>query len=293
MSKTVSRKTLKKSFLNWFFWNGCSQQAETMLGMAFGQSMAPVVEELYDTKEEKAAALKRHITLFNTESQVGSICNGIAIGMEEQLANGNGTPEAITETKVALIGPTSAIGDSLWVATIIPLLLTVCLSISSALTSAAWVGALLYMLVYPAGTYIISWKLFRLGYRTGLEGVQKFIGAGRLDKIMNAVTILGLLVVGALTAKFVSCTLNIDIKTATKVFDAATQTYVDGTISVFNLDKLLNNILPGILPLGLTMGVYRLYAKKNWSPLAIMGLILVLAAVLTAISYIPKVGING
>ena len=48
--KSVSKKTLRKSFLNWFVWNGCSQQAETMLGMAFGQAMAPVSEELYDTK---------------------------------------------------------------------------------------------------------------------------------------------------------------------------------------------------------------------------------------------------
>lgn len=51
--KSVSKKTLRKSFLNWFFWNGCSQQAETMLGMAFGQAMAPVIEELYDTKEDR------------------------------------------------------------------------------------------------------------------------------------------------------------------------------------------------------------------------------------------------
>ena len=42
--KSVSKKTLRKSFLNWFFWNGCSQQAETMLGMGFGQAMAPVIE---------------------------------------------------------------------------------------------------------------------------------------------------------------------------------------------------------------------------------------------------------
>ena len=47
--KKISDKTLKKSFFNWFFWNGCSQQAESMQGLAFGQSMAPVIEELYDT----------------------------------------------------------------------------------------------------------------------------------------------------------------------------------------------------------------------------------------------------
>lgn len=288
--KTVSKKTLKKSFLNWFFWNGCSQQAETMLGMAFGQSMAPVIDELYETKEDKAAALQRHITLFNTESQVGSICNGIAIGMEEQLANGNGSAESIQEAKVALIGPTSAIGDSLWVATIIPLLLTICLSIASAIPGSAWVGALLYMIIYPLGTYLLSWKLFNLGYKAGLDGVQRFMASGELDRIMQAITVLGLIVVGALTASFVTCNLNIDIKTAAQVFDSASGTYVEGVISVFNLDNLLNNVFPHIVPLALTLGVYNLYTKKDWTPLAIMGLILVLAAVLTAIGYIPAVG---
>ena len=63
MAKKISEKTLKKPFRTWFFWNGCSQQAESMLGMAFGQAMAPVIDELYDTKEEKAAALQRHITM--------------------------------------------------------------------------------------------------------------------------------------------------------------------------------------------------------------------------------------
>ena len=288
--KTVSKKTLKKSFLNWFFWNGCSQQAETMLGMAFGQSMAPVIDELYETKEDKAAALQRHITLFNTESQVGSICNGIAIGMEEQLANGNGSAESIQEAKVALIGPTSAIGDSLWVATIIPLLLTICLSIASAIPGSAWVGALLYMIIYPLGTYLLSWKLFNLGYKAGLDGVQRFMATGELDRIMQAITVLGLIVVGALTASFVTCNLNIDIKTAAQVFDSASGTYVEGVISVFNLDNLLNSVFPHIVPLALTLGVYNLYTKKNWTPLAIMGLILVLAAVLTAVGYIPAVG---
>ena len=50
MAKTVSAKTLRNSFNQWFFLNGCSHHAETMLGMAFGQSMSPVIEELYDSK---------------------------------------------------------------------------------------------------------------------------------------------------------------------------------------------------------------------------------------------------
>jgi PTS system mannose-specific IID component len=282
MAKTISGKTLWKSFLNWFFWNGCSQQAETMLGMAFGQSMAPVIEELYDTKEEKAAALKRHITLFNTESQVGSISNGIVCGLEEANANKKCTPELIDSVKVALIGPTSAIGDSLWVATIIPILLTVCLSISQANPATSWLGSVLYLIIYPLGTFILSWSLFKLGKKSGIDGMQTFMSTGKLNTLTDSMTVLGLLVVGALTASFVSLTLPIQI--TQDVYDAINNTLLENQV-IFNADNVVNSIFPKLLPLGLTLGVYYLYAKKKFSPLALMGIILVLALLLTWIGY--------
>ena len=280
--KKISPKTLKKSFHSWFFFNGCSQQAESMLGMAFGQSMAPVIDELYTTKEEKAAALLRHVTLFNTEAQVGSICNGIVCGLEEANANGQCTPEVIESVKVALIGPTSAIGDSLWVATIIPILLTICLSISQSSPTSAWIGPLLYMIAYPIITYTLSWWLFRMGYRSGLEGMQGFMGSGKLDAFTDTMGVLGLVVVGALTASFVSLTLPIQI--VKDILDGATGEIIPAQV-LFNADAMLNSIFPQLLPLLLTLGVYYLYSKKKWSPLKLMALILVLAVVLTAIGY--------
>ncbi|MBR0576619.1 PTS system mannose/fructose/sorbose family transporter subunit IID [Proteiniclasticum sp. BAD-10] len=282
MEKKISKKTLKKSFLHWFFFNGCSQQAESMLGMAFGQSMAPVIEELYETKEEKSEALKRHITLYNSESQVGSIVNGVVCGLEEANANHASSPELISSVKVALIGPSSAIGDSLWVATIIPILLTIALSLSQTSENMSWLGAALYMVVYPVGTFMLSWYLFKLGYRSGLEGMQTFMSDGKLDKLTKAMTVLGLIVVGALTASFVNMVMPIQI--VRDVFDA-TQGIVLKDQVIFNADAMLNNIFPKILPLGLTLSVYYLYTKKKWSPLKLMGLILVIAAGLTALGY--------
>lgn len=283
MRKKISEKTLRKSFWNWFFWHGCSQQAESMLGMAFAQSMAPVIDELYDKKEDKAAALKRHITLFNTEQQVGSICNGIVCGMEEANANGECTPEMISSVKVALIGPTSAIGDSLWVATIIPILLTICLSIAQTSQSVAWLGPVAYMLIYPIGTCILSWSLFKLGYKSGIEGMQSFMSTGRLNMLTDTMTLLGLIVVGALTASFVSAT--IPFKIVRDVFDATQGKMLEGQV-IFDADKMVNSIFPKIIPLLLTLGVYYLYSKKKWSPLKLMGLILVIACALTAIGYL-------
>lgn len=280
--KKISDKTLKKSFFNWFFFNGCSQQAESMLGMAFGQAMAPVVEELYDTKEDRAAALTRHITLFNTEAQVGSICNGIVCGLEEANANGNCTPEVIESVKVALIGPTSAIGDSLWVATIIPILLTISLSLSPANPAMAWLGPVVYMIVYPFGTMALSWWLFKKGYKSGLEGMQTMMSTGKLDYLTDAMSVLGLIVVGALTASFVSCTIPLQI--VKDVFNAETGEVLANQV-LFNADSMLNAIFPKIVPLALTLLVYFLYAKKKWSPMKLMGLILVLAVALTGLGY--------
>ncbi|MBM7687014.1 PTS system mannose/fructose/sorbose family transporter subunit IID [Defluviitalea raffinosedens] len=280
--KKISQKTLKKSFLNWFFWNGCSQQAESMLGLAFGQSMAPVIDELYDTKEEKAEALKRHITLFNTEAQVGSICNGIVCGLEEANANGACTPDLISSVKVALIGPTSAIGDSLWVATFIPILLTICLSISQASQATGWLGPVLYMLVYPIGTFLLSWYLFKLGYKSGIEGMSTFMSTGKLNYLTDTMTVLGLIVVGALTASFV--TLQLPIQIIRDVYDATTGQILENQV-IFDADKVVNSIFPHILPLLLTLVVYYLYSKKKWSPLKLMGLIFVIACVLTFIGY--------
>lgn len=286
LAKKISPKNLKKSFFTWFFWNGCSQQAESMLGLAFGQSMAPVIDDLYDTKEDKAKALHRHITLFNTEAQVGSICNGIVCGLEEANANGQCTPELIESVKVALIGPTSAIGDSLWVATIIPVLLTICLSIAQASEATAWLGPVVYMIAYPLGTLLLSWWLFKVGYKSGLEGMQNMMATGKLDALTDAMTLLGLIVVGALTASFVSVSLPIQI--VKDVFDGTTGEIIANQV-LFNADNMLNSIFPKILPLGLTLLVYWLYAKKKWSPLKLMGLILVLACILTGLGYLTGI----
>lgn len=282
MAKKISFKTLKKAWVNWFFWHGCSQQAESMLGMSFAQSMAPVIDELYDTKEEKAEALKRHLTLFNTEQQVGSICNGIVCGLEEANSNKECTPELISGVKVALIGPTSAIGDSLWVATIIPILLTICLSISQASPSTSWLGPVIYMVVYPIGTAILSWNLFKLGYRSGLDGMHTFMSTGKLDSLTETMTVLGLTVVGALTASFV--TVSVPFKIVRDVFDATTGEVLKDQV-IFEADKMLNAIFPKLLPLLLTLGVYYLYSKKKWSPLKLMGLILVIAGIFTFVGY--------
>lgn len=275
MAKKVSEKALNAAWTKWFFWNGSSQQAESMLGNAVGHSMTPVIDELYDEgSEEKKAALKRSIALFNTEAQVGSECVGVFCGLEEAMANGECNEETIAAVKVALIGPTSAIGDSLWVGTIIPLLLTIAMTITNMGGAMIYVGPLLYAIGYPLITAVISKKLWNLGYKAGLDGVHQFMSSGKLDILTEAMTVLGLIVVGALTAANVNVTVPVFI------------TPPGGEAAAIDLNTLINNIFPGLLGILMTLLVYRLYAKKRVSPLAIMGIIFAISLVLCGLGYL-------
>ena len=277
VTRKISAAALKKSWTIWFFWHGSSQQGENLLGNAVAHTMTPIIEELYDTKEEKTSAYKRSLTLFNTEQQLGAIAPGIICGMEEAVASKEIAPEVSDAVKVALIGPTSAIGDSLWVATVIPLLITICMTITNIGGAFNYIGPLLYMIGYPILTAFMSWKLWRLGYKTGLDGVHKFMTSGKLDQLTSAMTVLGLVVIGALTASYVSVYVPVMI------------TPPGGETAAIDLDTLINNIFPGILPLLLTLGIYKLYAKKKWSPLPVMGLIFVIACILTGLGYLTGV----
>lgn len=271
MRKTVSKNNLTKAWRIWFFWHGSSQQGENLLGNSVAHTMTPVIEELYDSKEEKVEAYKRSLTLFNTEQQLGAIAPGILVGVEESVANEEITPEVADSIKVALIGPTSAIGDSLWVATIIPLLLTIAMTITNYGGAMYYVGPLLYAIGYPIITTMLSWNMWKLGYRTGIESMKTFIGSGQLRTITKTMTVLGLIVVGGLAASYVSVNIPVVIIPP------------GGETAAVDVDAMINNIFPNILPLLLTIFVFWLYSKKKKSPLFIMGVILLLAIGLTVL----------
>jgi len=121
-----------------------------------------------------------------------------------------------------------------------------------------------------------------LGYKSGIDGMQGFMSTGKLNSLTDTMTVLGLIVVGALTASFVNFTLPIQI--IRDVFDPTTGEMLVNQV-IFDADKVVNSIFPKILPLLLTLVVYYLYSKKKWSPLKLMGIILVMACVLTFIGY--------
>ena len=103
------------------FWRSFPLQAsfnyERMQNVGFCYSLLPILKKLYPNKDDMAAALKRHLSFFNTTPQVVTLITGACVAMEEENAQaeregGSFDMESIAALKAALMGPVAGIGDS-------------------------------------------------------------------------------------------------------------------------------------------------------------------------------------
>ena len=110
----VTRRDLVHSWLIWWFLIQANYNYERLQATGFAHTMSPIIRRLYHTPEDITAALKRHLTFFNTEPGWGSIVPGVVIAMEEQRANGADIDDdTINSVKTGLMGPLAGIGLAL------------------------------------------------------------------------------------------------------------------------------------------------------------------------------------
>ena len=139
--------------------------------------MLPIVEEMYDTKEEQKDAMQTYTAFFNTEPQLGSLVVGITAGLEEARANGDAVDgETINGMRAGLMGPIAGIGDSLIVGTLIPVLLGIALGLSKGGNVA---GAIFYIVVWNFLVYFGMRFAFFKGYQLGDKAVEFLVGPKR------------------------------------------------------------------------------------------------------------------
>lgn len=256
----LTKKDVQKSFWLWQFFSHANYNYERMQGTAFAMCMAPIVEKLYKTKEDIVAGLKRHLNFFNTEPDVGAVIHGVVIAMEEEKANGADiSDEAINNIKVGLMGPLAGVGDALVQGVIIPIIVALGISLG---TSGNLFGPILVMIGIPAALISIAYNSWMRGYYLGSGAVTSLLSQGKMQNIIGAAGILGCTVMGGLVSTFVQLQ-------TTFIFSIGK--------SEFNIqEQLFNKIMPGLLPLGVTLGVYALLKSKKATATQIMiGLIVV------------------
>lgn len=272
MEKTViklDKKTLRKSWYLWMFGNLSSMSFEWLEAMGFAASMVPVIKKLYGgNKEEEIKALKRSATFYNTEPQVGCVINGIVCGLEEERANGAELDdEMINSIKLGLMGPLAGIGDAMLPGMYVPMLISIAIGMSQ---GGSPLGAIFYIIAYLVSVTGLSYFVFFKGYELGTKSVDLVIGEVA-NRARDSFNLLGSIVVGGVGASYVAIKTGLVINTG-----------ADTGIEVM---PILNNIFPNVLGLLIIIFSWWLMSKKKFSPIKLMGVLVLLAIAGVAVGF--------
>lgn len=237
----------KKDLMN-VFWRSFTMEwawnYERQMNLGYCYSMIPVLDKLYDKKEDRVEAYKRHLEFYNVTPWLSSFPLGISIAMEEKNAvNKNLDTSSINNIKVALMGPLSGIGDSFFWGT----LRIIAMGIGTSLALEGNIlGPLLFLFIFNIPAILARYFGLFAGYKLGAGFLDKIKESGLMDKLTFGASIIGLMVVGAMIASMVSITMPLKIGSGK---DSMT------------LDDMFNNIIPGLLPLLFTGFIYYLVKK--------------------------------
>lgn len=251
MKMTTSNKhQLTKKDLNSVFWRSFGLEwdwnYERQMNMGYCYCMLPIIKRLYPKKEDQIAAMKRHLEFFNSTPHLSTLILGISAAMEESNANDpDFDTESINSVKVSLMGPLAGIGDSFIWGTLRIIATGVGISLA---TQGNILGPILFLLIFNIPAQGLRYYLMQAGYKLGSGFLAKIQENGLMAKLTYAASVLGLTVVGGMTAENVA--INFPLKFGSG--DEAT-----------TLNDVFNNIMPGLMPLLFTLLVYYLLKKKN------------------------------
>lgn len=246
----LSKKAIRRAYFDWMFFNLSLQNFERMEGPAIVRMLAGVREELYPNDPKAQQELLSHHTIFfNTEPNLGAIVPGIVLGMEaEKASGGEVTEEFINAIKTALMGPFAGIGDSLLPGTLIPILLSIAMGMSK---NGEIIGPIFYIVVFLSIMLPLTWFLFSYGVKAGANAATMVLSGGIKDKVTRAAEIIGLVVVGAVTASYTAVNIGVMYKSGDLTIDLA---------------KILDSLMPKLPVLLMAYLAYYLTIKRKWTP---------------------------
>ena len=258
MTSKLKKKELNKTMLRSC---GCSFSwgYERQGNIAFAYAMIPVLRKLFPQKEEASKALKRHLEYYNVTNQCMTFNLGIASAMEEEIAkNKEFDTKVVNETKVALMGPISGVGDAFFWGTF--KIIATAVGTTFALQGNI-LGPILFFLIYNIPAFAIRIGLMNVGYSLGTKFLTEMQSNGLMSVLLKGATVLGLFVVGGMCASLVN--LNI------------VYTFSDGANSQ-TVSDLLNQIMPCLASLLVFATTYWGIVIKKIKPITMIVLMTII-----------------
>lgn len=238
--KDLNRVAIRSLGMEWN-WN-----YERQMNVAFCYSMLPIIKKLYPNKDDQIQAMQRHMEFFNTTPHMSTLILGITAAMEEQNATDHEfETESINNVKVSLMGPLAGIGDSFIWGTLRIIATGVGVSLAA---QGNILGPILFLLLFNIPAQGLRFYLMHAGYKLGSGFLAKVQESGLMDILTYGASVLGLMVIGGMTAE------NVSVNVPLVIGSGETAT---------TLGEICNTIMPGLLPLAFTMLMYWLVSKKN------------------------------
>lgn len=250
--KKVLRSMFFRSHLVFTSFNMVKMEAN-----GFTSTMIPAIESVYkDDLEGKRAAYLRHQNFFNTHAVPFSFIAGLCYAMEkEHKEKGSIDGATIESIKTALMGPTAGMFDSLFFN---------CLRIIAAGIAIGFcsegniLGTLIFILLYGVTQSIVKYYFVNWGYIYGTKFIDMIFSSGLMTALTKAASVLGLVMVGAMTAQMVNVPLNLTIttgQTSVVVADVVNSIF-PGLLGVILLFFLVSLIKKGKRPTQLILGIF-------------------------------------
>jgi len=255
--KQLSKKERNAAFRRWTFVSGLGWNYETQQAPSVAYAMARALRKIYPNDDDYIEAMDNHFKYFNITPQMGNVVLGATLAMEEK--DGLKATDAVQNLKVSLMGPLSGVGDSIfWL-----LWPTIIGGIAGYMAlQGNPTGAIVWTLV-SAALYFVKMGLSKLGYSSGTKLVTAF--SERLNIFTDAISVMGLMVVGTIVA------------TVVKVYTPLK--FSTGKVSLSVQTGVLDKIMPALLPAALAGLTYWLLGKKWWTPTKIILLLVVISLV--------------
>jgi len=252
--------SLDKKTLNKMVWRSLNLQGsfnyERMQACGWLYGILPGLLAIHgeDTDDLKTS-MAHNLEFFNTHPFLVTFVMGIVLSMEQQKAD----VATIRAVRVAAMGPLGGIGDAIFWFTLVPIAAGIC---SNMAIAGSVMGPILFLLIFNAVQFLVRFWLMHWSYNLGTKAIELLTANAK--EFTRAASLLGVFIVGALTSNYGGTTVNMVIENG------------DSPIVI---QSILDGVLPKMIPLALTLGLFFLMKKKGWTPVKCIAALLVLGIV--------------
>ena len=250
---------LDKKTLNKMVWRSLNLQGsfnyERMQAGGWLYGILPGLLAIHgEGSEDLKTSMAHNLEFFNTHPFLVTFVMGIVLSLEQQKAD-VGTIRAV---RVAAMGPLGGIGDAIFWFTLVPIAAGIG---SNMAIDGSIAGPIVFLALFNIVQFAVRFFLMHWSYNLGTKAIELLTANAK--EFTRAASLLGVFVVGALTSNYGGTALSADL------------TLENGT----TIQSILDGVLPKMIPLALTLGLYFLMKKKGWTPVKCIAALLVLGLV--------------